>query len=184
MKAGPQPNQVKLAIENSNMKKVYIVLAFGLAMVASFLYAATSGTTLPGSTALTPQYALSNVFTLAGTETTNVPASIARPNLSVQQGKGMSFSCTYVGGALNTSNAIALGFKVSNAGTTNYTTADNYIWIYLDPDGATMVRTYTNVPASILDNVEYIQLAKITNGNAGSGQSGYITNCILSQRSL
>lgn len=145
---------------------------------------ATSGTLLPGSTPLNVQYALSNVFTVAGTEFTNVPASIARPNLRVEQGKGMSFSCTYVGGGTaHTTNNIALAFKVSNAGTTNYTTTNNYIWVYFTPNGTSTVRTYTNVPAAILDNVEYIQLAQITNGNAATNMVAYLTNCIMSQRS-
>lgn len=150
-------------------------------MPVSTGYAATSGTPLYGSTAVTPKYALSNLFTITAAFT-NVPASLVVPDIQVYQGRGMAFTPCYVGTTACTTGQIGVAFAVSSAGTTNYTTTNNYLWVLFNPNAASTVYSTTNIPATILDNVEYIKLVQVTNNNVATNLLAYLTNVIITQR--
>jgi hypothetical protein len=100
---------------------------------------------------------------------TSVPASMPSNTTSnsltssvinLRQGRGVALSVRFVAADAGTSN-ITFGFDVSLDGT-NYSTTQP-VSIVATANGTNTVQTYTNVPASWLDNAQKMRLTKVIN---------------------
>lgn len=114
---------------------------------------------------------------------TNVPTIIATAGVSnvnalvqLRQGRGISILPSFAGTNSGAAN-LRLEFDVSADGT-NFTTTSPFVLTFA-MNGTTGVIPWTNIPPSLLDNVAYLRLTKMTNAHTASL---FITNVTYSIR--
>ena len=132
-------------------------------LVFTLLLALAVPLTAPAQSVGRPQVflAISNAVTLNHQSSNLVNAAA----IDINPDTGIAVSA-YVAGTNATTSQVGLGFATSLDGT-NYSTTVTH-WHLLTLNGTTAVRSYTNFPASGLDNARKFKLLTVTNGHTAS----------------